>query len=58
MPEKKSFLISIPVFKSKISRVFPTLSTINISFKNLQFGAGKNDLQFGAGRFSMKKSKI
>jgi hypothetical protein len=30
----------------------------NVSFNNLHFGAGKNDLQFEAGRFSMKKSKI
>jgi hypothetical protein len=29
---------------------------ISISFKNLQFGVWKKDVQFGAGRFSMKKS--
>jgi hypothetical protein len=31
---------------------------IDISLKNLQIDAWKNDLQFGAGRFLMKKSNI
>jgi hypothetical protein len=36
---------------------FHTFSNF-ISFNNLHFGAGKNDLQFGAGRFNEKVQNL